>query len=193
MSTVPKTITAEEYLRRERLAEFRSEFFRGEVFAMAGGSPRHSLIATNFGGEAREALKEKPCSVFNSDLRIRVVPTGLYTYPDASIVCGELQFDDEVRDTITNPTAVVEVLSDSPEQYDRGRKSDHYRQIPSLRELVLIAQDHPHVERFTRQADGSWLFQEEKDLAKGIELPSLGITLSLAELYRNVRFDSVTE
>ncbi|MEO8272139.1 MAG: Uma2 family endonuclease [Aureliella sp.] len=189
MSTALERISVQEYLNREREAPFKSEYFQGEIFAMAGGSPKHSLIGANFVREAGNALKGKPCAVFNSDLRVRVQPTGLYTYPDASVVCGELEFDDEHQDTIVNPTAIVEVLSDSTEKYDRGRKADHYRQIASLQEFVLIAQDYPHAERFTRQADGSWLFQEEKELSAKLQLPSLGISLELAEIYRNVQFD----
>ncbi|MCC7338037.1 MAG: Uma2 family endonuclease [Pirellulaceae bacterium] len=190
MSTALKKISVQEYLTRERAATFKSEYFDGEIFAMAGGSPQHSLIAANFIGEARQALKGKPCAVFSSDLRVRIQPTGLYTYPDASIVCGELEFDDERQDTVVNPTVIVEVLSDSTEKYDRGRKSDHYRQVASLQELVLIAQDYSHVERFTRQTDGSWLFQEERELSASLQLPSLGISLKLAEIYRNVQSDA---
>ena len=104
---------------------------------MGGGSANHSLIAANFVGEARNSLKGRPCAVFNSDLRVQVQSTGLYTYPDATIVCGELLFDDDHRDTLLNPTLIVEVLSDSTEKYDRGKKSNHYRQIASLKELIL--------------------------------------------------------
>ena len=169
--------------------QIKSEFYQGEIFAMGGGSANHSLIAANFVGEARNALKEKPCTVFNSDLRVQVQSTGLYTYPDATIVCGELEFDDDHHDTIVNPTVIVEVLSDSTEKYDRGRKSSHYRQVASLKELILIAQDCPHVERFTRQPNGDWLFHEQKDLSADLELKSLGITIGIAELYRNVKFE----
>lgn len=192
MSTAVKRISVQEYLSREREAAFKSEYFAGEIFAMAGGSPKHSLIAANFIREAGNALKGKPCAVFSGDLRVRIQPTGLYTYPDASIVCGELEFDDERQDTVVNPTVIVEVLSDSTEKYDRGRKADHYRQVASLQELVLIAQDYSHVERFTRQADGSWLFQEVKELSASLQLPSLGVSLELAEIYRNVQFDATT-
>jgi len=176
-------------LERERQSSIKSEFFDGQVFAMAGGSARHSLIAANFVREAGNALKDRPCAVFNSDLRILVLTTGLRTYPDATIVCGEQQFEDERQDTLTNPTVIVEVLSDSTEKYDRGRKADHYRQIASLKELILIAQDHPHVECFVRQPDGAWLFREDKELTASFELSSLDIVVPLAELYRNVRFE----
>ena len=193
MSTALGRISVQDYLQRERQATFKSEFFQGEIFAMAGGSASHSLIAANFVGETRQALKDKPCAVFSSDLRVRVEPTGLYTYPDATIVCGELKFDDDQRDTVVNPTVIVEVLSDATEKYDLGRKANHYRQISTLKELVLIAQDQPHIERFTRQANGDWLFHEAKDLTVRFELPSLGISLTLAELYRNVPFEAAAE
>jgi len=189
VSTELKRITPQEYLIRERQAAIKSEFYQGEIFAMGGGSPKHSLIAANFVREAGNALKDKPCAVFNSDLRVQVQSTGLYTYPDATIVCGELEFDDDQRDTIINPTVLMEVLSDSTEKYDRGKKSSHYRQIASLKELILIALDRPHVERFTRQASGDWLFHEEKELAAGFELRSLGISIAVSELYRGVKFE----
>jgi len=188
MATALKRISEQEYLRREREAAYKSEYFQGEVFARVGGSPNHSLIAANFVREAGNALKGKPCLVFTSDLRVRVDPSGLYTYPDASIVCGELQFADDQRDTLTNPTVIIEVLSESTEKYDRGRKANSYRQIASLQELVLVAQDRPHVERFTRQATGDWLFHEERDLEALFELPSMGFSIALAEIYRNVQF-----
>lgn len=190
MSAVLKSITAEQYLNHERKAAFRSEFFRGEVFAMAGGSASHSLIVANFSGEARQSLKGKLCKVFSSDLRVKVNASGLYTYPDASIVCGELLFDDKQEDTVTNPTVLVEVLSDSTEKYDRGVKCGHYRQIASLKEIVLIAQDHPHVERFVRQDSGGWLLLEERGMSGEIRLESVGVSITLAELYRGVTFDS---
>ncbi len=193
MSTALKRITPQEYLIRERQASIKSEFYQGEIFAMGGGSANHSLIAANFAGEARNALKDKPCTVFNSDLRVQVQATGLYTYPDATIVCGEQIFDDDHRDTLLNPTVIVEVLSDSTEKYDRGKKSNHYRQIKSLKELILIAQDRPQVERFTRQPNGDWLFNEQKELSAEFELKSLGISVAMSELYRGVKFEPTEE
>ena len=193
MSTALKRITPQEYLIRERQASIKSEFYQGEIFAMGGGSANHSLIAANFVGEARNSLKGRPCAVFNSDLRVQVQSTGLYTYPDATIVCGELLFDDDHRDTLLNPTVIVEVLSDSTEKYDRGKKSNHYRQITSLKELILIAQDRSHVERFTRQPNGDWLFHEQKELFAEFELKSLDISVAMSELYRGVRFEPIED
>ena len=193
MSTALKGITPQEYLIRERQASTKSEFYQGEIFAMGGGSANHSLIAANLVREAGNALKDKPCTVFNSDLRVQVQTTGLYTYPDATIVCGEQLFDDDHRDTLLNPTVIVEVLSDSTEKYDRGKKSNHYRQIASLKELILIAQDRPQVERFTRQPNGDWLFHEQKELSADFELLSLGISIALSELYHGVKFEPTEE
>ena len=189
MSTALKRKTVADYLALERSSEFKHEFFDGEIFAMGGGSPSHSLIATNFVGEMRQSLKGKPCVVYNSDLRVKVSSTGLYTYPDATIVCGEMQFDDDQRDTVTNPTVIVEVLSDSTEKYDRGRKSHQYRQIPSLNELILISQNEAHVERFVRQLEGQWLLIEERDLGGSFNLSSMNVTIAMSELYRNVKFE----
>ena len=147
--------SAAEYLRLERAATYRSEFYRGEIFAMAGGSPKHSRLKTNVLTELNNQLKGKPCVPFDSDLRIKC-PTGLYTYPDASVICGELEVDDEHKDTVLNPTLIVEVLSKITEAYDRGKKFDHYRTIPSLREYLLVSQDEPMVQRFLRNDDGTW-------------------------------------
>jgi len=193
VSTALKRITPQEYLIRERQASCKSEFYQGEIFAMGGGSANHSLIAANFVREAGNALKDKPCAVFNSDLRVQVRSTGLYTYPDATIVCGEREFDDDQRDTIINPTVIVEVLSDSTKKYDRGKKANHYRQIASLKELLLITQDRPHVERFTRQPNGDWMFHEQYDLSADFELKSLGILVAISELYRGVTFEPIED
>lgn len=122
---------------RERQSPIKSEYFQGEVFATSGGSANHSLISMYFGREAGNALKDRACAVYNSDLRVKAFATGLYTYPDATIVCGEQEFDDEHRDNLIKPTVIVEVLPESTEKYDRGKKSNHDRQIESLRELVL--------------------------------------------------------
>jgi Uma2 family endonuclease len=156
---------------------------------MIGGTPRHSLIATNFSGEARQRLVDKPCVPYNGDLRIKVESAGLYTYPDASIICGELQLDPETPNSVTNPVVLVEVLSESTEGYDRGEKSAFYRSIASLRALVLISQNRPLVECYTRQASGGWLLTEVRSLSDSLVLEPIGIAIPLAEIYRNVKFD----
>lgn len=180
-------LTPAEYLGIERTATSRSEYLRGEMFAMAGGSPTHSRIKTNVLGELRSRLKGNPCAPFDSDLRIKC-PTGLYTYPDASVICSELEYDDEQQDTVLNPTLLMEVLSKSSEAYDRGKKFDHYRKIPSLREYVLISQDEPMIQRFLRNDDDTWTLSAVADLNQSIRLQSLGIELPLAEVYERVDF-----
>ncbi len=177
-----------DYLRCERTAEFKSEFFDGEVFAMSGGSPRHSLLKANVIRELGNGLKGHPCTAYDSDLRVKVEATGLYTYPDASVICGPLEFDDDVRDTVLSPTLLVEVLSPSTEAYDRGKKFNHYRRIESLREYLLVSQDEAKIERFQRNADGTWTLTEASGLEASLHLPSLGIDLSLREVYEKVDF-----
>ena len=191
MSAVLRPITLAEYEARERTALTKSEYYRGEMFAMAGGSPEHSLVATNFTREAGNQLKGKPCVPYNSDLRIKVEASGLYTYPDASIVCGPLQFAPEVAGTVMNPSVIVEVLSESTESYDRGKKSFHYRRLESLRELILISPSEPLVEMYIRQADEKWSFIEYRAITDTLEIESVGVAIPLSELYRNVVFTPV--
>ncbi len=191
MTTVPKRLlTPEEYLAKERKAQYKSEYYDGEMFAMLGASREHNLIAGNVNGEARNQLRGRPCEVYQSDMRVKVSRTGLYTYPDVVIVCGEPRFEDAEVDTLLNPTVIFEVLSESTEGYDRGKKSEHYRRISSLREYVLIAQDRCHVERFTRQPDDRWTLWETDDLQAVLELPSVGCELNLTEIYARVKFEN---
>jgi Uma2 family endonuclease len=177
----------------ERAATYRSEYFDGEMFAMAGGSPRHSLIGANVIRELGNGLKGRPCAVYESNLRILISATGLYTYPDASVICGPLEFEDEHRDTVLNPTLLVEVLSGSTEAYDRGEKSAHYRRIPSLREYLLVSQKEPKIERFLRNDDGTWTLTEVEGMDAVLPLPSLGIAISLREVYDKVDFSAPAE
>jgi Uma2 family endonuclease len=183
-----RRLTEAEYLEIERCAEFRSEFFEGEMFAMAGGKPPHSLIATNLAREFGNQLKNSSCVVYNTDLRIKIEATGLLTYPDLSVICGPLQLAEGTDDTAVNPTVIVEVLSNSTEAYDRGKKFEHYRQILSLREYLLVSQDEPRIEQFIRQPDGAWLMIEAVGMASRLEVPSLGIFIALAEVFSKVQF-----
>lgn len=187
MSLQPKThLTPEEYLAIERKAEYKSEYFNGEMFVMAGASERHALIVTNVVAELRGQLRHRPCTVYSTDLRVRVSPTGLYTYPDVIVVCGQAQFADDQKDTLLNPTLIVEVLSESTKDYDRGGKFEHYRSLASLSEYVLIAQDKYHVEHFVRQPDNRWLLWETNRLEDTIHLPSIECALALIEVYDKV-------
>ena len=177
-----------EYLRLERQAETRSEYFEGEVFAMADGTCAHSLVATNVIGEVRSRLKASDCVVYNADMKVKVQTTWLFTYPDVSVACGEQSFLDEQEDTLLNPMVVFEVLSDSTEAYDRGKKFEHYRQIPSCREYLLVSQTEPRIEQFIRQSNGEWILKEAAGMSAEIKLPSLGIVLLLREVFAKVQF-----
>ncbi len=178
--------TSEDYLTLERKAECKSEYFNGEIFAMAGASPQHVLIVTNVVAELRGQLKTRPCTVYSTDLRLKVSATGLHTYPDVIVVCGEPQFDDDHKDTLLNPTLIVEVLSESTKNYDRGAKFEQYRMIESFVEYVLIAQDKRHVEHFVRQPDNRWLLSETNRLEDTLELSSIACNLMLTEVYDKV-------
>ena len=189
MATVPKHyVTPEEYLQREKDAEFRSEYFRGEMFAMAGASANHNLIVLNAGASLREQLKKKPCRVYPSDLRLRIETTSLYTYPDLSVVCGEPKLETNGVDVLLNPVVLVEVLSDSTEAYDRGKKFEHYRTIPSLKHYVLIAQDRHSIDCFSRKPDGSWVLTSCQALDEKVELEAIDSQLAAAEVYDKVVF-----
>jgi len=192
MSTAPKQrFTPQEYLALERAAASKSEYFGGEIFAMAGASREHSLIASNLVRELGDQLRETPCEVHGSDLRVKVAATGLYTYPDVTIACGELHFDDESNDTLLNPRVIFEVLSPSSEAYDRGKKFDHYRQMPALTEYVLVSQSEPLVERYVRQPDGSWRLTVFKGLAAAFDLESVPCRIALSDVYIKVAFRGV--
>lgn len=190
MTTQPNVrLTPEEYLRIERAAEWKSEYIDGEMFAMAGASPRHVLVATNLAGEFRTGLRQSPCTVYTADLRVATDRHRHYTYPDVVVAGEPLQFVDDRRDTITNPTLIAEVLSESTEKYDRGAKSERYRAVPTLAEYMLVSQERVHIELYTRQANGGWTLREWNDPAAEIELASVGCRLKIAEVYAKVEFD----
>jgi Uma2 family endonuclease len=177
-----------QYIDTETRTGERHEYYRGELFAMVGGTPQHALIIANFLREASQLLKNSSCVAYSGDLRIKIEPTGLYTYPDASIICGRLELDEDVPNTVLNPCVLVEVLSDSTEKYDRGKKAANYRNIPSLQALLLISQDRPLVECFTRQATGGWMLTEARQLQDAVDIEPIKISIALAELYRNLEF-----
>ena len=196
MSAIEKPhFTPQEYYQRERLAEHKSEYLNGEIVAMAGSSTRHSLINMNLLGELRRALKGKPCAPYTSDQRLKVKATGLRTYPDASVYCGKLAYDEEERqsETAINPIAVFEVLSPSTEAYDRGAKASHYRKIESLRAYVLVSQEQPQVEMYFIEEGKGWQFVEVAGLDGVLSIPALGLDLSLAEIYDRVIWEGDEE
>jgi Uma2 family endonuclease len=194
MSAAPKPkLTAEEYLEIERRAKFKSEFYKGEMFAMAGSSREHNRIKENLVGELFARLKGGPCQTLSSDQRVMVDVTGLYTYPDIVILCGPGIYDPADRDTLTNPTAIIEVLSPSTEKYDRGQKFRHYQQLPSLVEYVLVAQDEPLCDRYVRQADGSWALVAFVELTATLAFTSIPVRIPLADVYAGITFPESEE
>lgn len=189
MSTAPiRKLTVEEYLEFERASELKHEFYRGEVFAMTGAGRNHNRIGINLATIVNSALASGGCEAFVNDMRVKVDATGLYTYPDLVATCDEATFEDNHVDTLLNPQLVIEILSDSTEKYDRGDKFAQYRNIASLREYVLVSQNQPRIEVFTRQCEGSWLMRVVDDMAACVALESVGVTLNLADVYARVEF-----
>jgi Uma2 family endonuclease len=178
--------TPQEYLAIERSSQQKNEYFNGEIFAMGGASERHNLIVGNIFAALHGQLRNKPCKVYSSDMRVKITQTGLYTYPDIVALCGEAQFDDEQLDTLVNPTVIIEVLSKSTEGYDRGEKFAHYRKITSLVEYVLISQDKNRIENYRRQPDNQWLMSEVSQPQESLELLSIQSTLLMADVYDKV-------
>jgi Uma2 family endonuclease len=182
-SILKKTYSIEEYFEMEAKSLEKHEYFAGEVFAMAGGKPNHSLIANNISAELRTALKGKPCLTYNSDLII-ATSNSEFVYADASVVCGKLEHFPTDSNAVKNPILIVEVLSDSTEKYDRGEKFRKYQQIPSFREYVLITQDKVRVEVFFKPDNIIfWQYRAYENLNETIELKSIACKISLQDIY----------
>lgn len=189
MASSPATfITPEQYLELDRKAERPSEYYRGEMFPVEGATRAHSLIVTNVAGMFRTLLKQRSCEVYSSTLRLRVTTTGLYTYPDVMVACGEPLFADDQADTLLNPVLIAEVLSKSTQDYDRGQKFHHYRTVASVLEYLTIAQEKVFIEYWSRQSNHRWLLTEFDNLSASIRLESIGVDLSVAEIYDKVTF-----
>jgi Uma2 family endonuclease len=184
-----RTWTVEEYLALEAACEERHEYLDGCITAMAGASWEHSQIRINLLVTLRTALRGRKCRPGDNDLRVRIESTGLHTYPDASVVCGDPHFDGRRPPALLNPTVLFEVLSESTEAYDRGARLLHYRQIPSLREYVLIAQDQPEICVYRcGEAVERWEIEIYLGADRALALESLGIEIPLVEIYRDVAF-----
>lgn len=190
MDAVLKLLTPTEYLAFERKSETKHEYYAGQIYPMAGATERHNLISLNAGSELRVQLRKRPYRVYVSDMRVKISETGLYTYPDVTVVSGEPQFEGTQADVLLNPIVIIEVLSKSTEVYDRGKKFEHYRTISTLKEYLLVAQDSYHIEHFVRQADGQWLFSETKGLHKTVHLSTINCDLQLEEVYDKVEIVS---
>jgi Uma2 family endonuclease len=175
--------TFAEYIALEEQSDIKHDFINGEIYATAHGTPEHGRLAMRIGRILGNALRGRPCEVFSSDVRLRVLATGLATYPDVSVVCNRLEIDPEHRNTITNPVVIVEVLSDSTAEYDRKDKFRHYRRIPSLRDYVLVDQHEPRIEHYQRNDDDTWTLREVAP--PGAVRLSMGVEISVAEVYEN--------
>ena len=173
--------TFRDYLGLEAVSNVKHEYLDGQIYAMAGGTPSHAALASAVAGQLYAQVRGGPCTIHSSDLRVRVLATGLATYPDLTLVCGPRELDPEDANTVTNPTLIVEVLNPSTEEYDRGEKLEHYQRIPSLRQVVLVSQTPPRLEVWTREGD-AWTHREarEGDVA---ELDSIGGRVDVRELY----------
>jgi Uma2 family endonuclease len=187
MSSNPNTfLTEEEYLALERAAECRSEYVAGEMFAMAGACRRHNRIVTNLVFALDSQLRTRPCNVYSNDMRVKVQRTGLFTYPDVVVTCGEEQFADGENDVLLNPSVLIEVLSDSTEAYDRGKKFENYQGIESLKEYLLVSQNSERVEQFVRQSGKNWIYSENHEPGDIIRIQSVECELRLGDVYSKV-------
>jgi Uma2 family endonuclease len=184
-----KYIDQTEYLDAERKALDKHEYYRGEIFAMSGASLEHNLISVNCIANLKQKLKGKKCRPFGSDLRIHIPKNSLYTYPDISIVCGDVKTTDDHFDTATNPVVIIEILSSSTRDYDKGGKFTLYRDIDSLQEYILIDSEKIMVEKFIRNADNSWQLTEYKNIEQSFWINSVDIELQLQDVYEDVQFN----
>lgn len=190
MAANPKRkYTLEEYFDLELSTNERFEYFDGEIFSMSGVSEQHDQIEGNSYLAIRLGLDGRGCRVFMANMRIKVPSLPPYRYADVSATCEKPVFEKIGGvDVVTNPTLIIEVLSDSTEAYDRGDKFTHYKSILSLKEYLLIAQHRPHITHYVKQNDGSWSYDEVNDLSATIQLPSIDCVLELSEIYRDVTF-----
>jgi Uma2 family endonuclease len=187
-----RLLSPEEYLAIERDVPIKHEYYRGEMFAMAGASREHNLISGNIAASLYAQLANRPCEHYQSDMRVKVSATGLYVYPDV-VTCQKPQFEDDILDTLLNPQLIIEVGFDSTEKYDRMQKFDHYRRIESLREYVLVVHNRPHIDRFARGDDGKWSLNDASGLDGVLELPIIGCQLKLADVYAKVELPPIEE
>jgi Uma2 family endonuclease len=182
-------VSPEEYLVMERASGVKHEYYKGEVYAMSGASWKHNVIVKNINTTVLPFLKAKPCDMFGSDLRIHIPENALYTYPDFSIICGKAETTDDENDNITNPSVIIEILSKSTKDYDRGTKFTLYRSIKTLKEYILIDSTSVSVEIFARQEDNSWKLTEHKQPSDSFYISTIGLTLFMKDIYDDVSFD----
>ena len=184
-----KFISIEEYLFAEEISLEKNEYYKGEIFAMAGASISHNSIVGNSLIEIGGFLRDKSCRVFPSDLRIQIEANTLFTYPDLTIFCNEIEKFENRNDTAVNPTVIIEVLSKSTQEYDRGTKFNLYRQLSSLNEYIMISSTEVLVERYVKQSDNEWLFTSYNTTEDFFMIESIGLSVAVKTLYRNVNFE----
>lgn len=182
-----KILTSEKYLDIERKAEFKSELINGEMYALAGVTRKHNRIALNLATFLNNFLRDSQCRVYFADLRVKVSKTGMFTYPDLVLTCGNEIMADKQKDTLLNPKCILEVLSDSTEKYDRGEKFSHYQNLESLDEYILVSQNQPRVESFLRQTDNKWLYQKVEGLENELFINVIEAKIKLDEIYQNTK------
>jgi len=183
-----KFISHQEYFDMEEAAEYKSEYYHGEIFAMSGASFNHNIISGNTFALLHNSLDNSDCIVFNSDMKTEVDKERHYTYPDISIVCGDVEFAENRNDTVANPLVIVEILSDSTKDYDRGSKFTAYRNIASLKDYILIDQYAYHVEYFHKDESGKWSLDEFKNVNDTFKISSIDVELSMKKIYNRVKW-----
>lgn len=179
--------TIEEYLEMENVATEKHEYYKGEIFAMSGAKLHHNIIATNILAKLHHKLEGKPCRPFGSDMRIHIPKNTLFTYPDISVMCGEIESRDNDDMNFINPTVIIEVLSPSTKNYDRGEKFRLYRDIPSLKEYILVDSESISVEAFHINSSGHWELSEYRDISYSLNIRAIDVVLSLSEIYAGTR------
>lgn len=191
---VKRKFTPEEYLMIERKAQYKSEYLDGEIYAMTGASPKHNRITTNLVFLLESQLRKRPCNVYSSDMRVRTSRKGLYAYPDVVVTCGEEKFADDEKDVLLNPIVLIEVLSDSTENYDRTDKLFRYQQIPSLMAYLMVSQKKYEVTYYIKRNDGEeWSYRIVTDTEDNIKLDAIKCELSVKEIYAKVEIEPLED
>lgn len=194
MSAQPHLLmTPEEYLAFEEHSSEKHEYYGGRIVALAGGNQAHAIICSNLNALLHSQLRKRACMVYTSDMKVRAERPRTYMYPDVSVVCGESRFEDPTRRVLLNPMVIIEVLSESTEKHDRGKKFQYYRSISSVAEYILVAQDTYHIDHYRRQSENLWVLSSIDGMDGYLDILTIGCRLSLAEIYEKVSFEADME
>jgi Uma2 family endonuclease len=186
-------MTPDEYLAFEEHSSETHEYYGGQIVALAGGNQAHSLICSNLNALLHGQLRTRACMLYTSDMKVRAERPRTYMYPDISVACGESRFEDLTRRVLLNPVVIIEVLSESTERHDRGKKFQYYRSIPSVEEYILVAQDTYHIDQYRRQSENLWVLRSIDGMESSLDIPTIGCRVSLAEIYEKVPFTTEDE